>query len=228
MQTNGRRKLAPRTLSRLNELIARDNRSFAHMSPANKRVQIARDVLEQIAMERFVPTTGRWLDLNLFIGDRMGRSRLTPETELQQVFQGVKECKGCAVGGLFMCAVKRANKLKVQDVNHEHEDEYGNPRAYEDGDEVDIDNYDLASGYLQRFFEEKQIEMIEQAFEHGGGGCGGADYDAVHFVSDVTEPAERMRLIMENIIVHKGEFVPSDLPEQTINYSTPGFHEARV
>lgn len=205
------KKLSKKDLEKIKDKVAKENRSikrrneqFAQLSPSEKRVQIARDVLAQLRSKRLIATSGTWLTGDS--GDSLYESAdIEKNVELQTVLKNREQCEGCALGGMFMCAVERHNKLKIGDLE--------SPTSGEAGE-------DDAIKYLRKFFSEEQLNEIEAAFEQGGGARSGSA-TAVNFAGDIDDEEERMRLIMENIIVNKGRFVPSKLPVQA--WMTPGF-----
>lgn len=194
-----------------NRRIAKDNAAFEKMAPAEKRVTIARDVIAQLAVGRLVATPGMWLTGE----DGKDLVDVKKDVELQTILKKTKVCEGCAMGGLFMCAVERANKLKVSDLINVDDDADGEGSL--NLSEVDGDD---TFKYMRRFFSQDQLDMIETAFEVGGGATS-AGHESENFASDVEDAGDRMRLIMENIVVNKGKFVPKKLPVQV--WRTPGF-----
>ena len=221
------KKLTKKEIEKIKDKLAKDNRSvkrrneqFAKLSPSEKRVQIARDVIAQLASKKLIATAGVWLTGtdgdNLFDEKDVERN-----PELQEILSKQESCEGCALGGMFMCAVERHDKLKLTDL--EVVKDY--KQAVKDiGDDANLDSgeasEDDATHYLKKFFSEAQLNDIEAAFERGGGAKSGSN-SAQNFADEVDDDGERMRLIMENIIVNKGKFVPSKPPVQT--WTTPGF-----
>lgn len=209
------------TVKKNNRRVQRENAVFAKLTPSEKRVHIARDVISQLRLKRLIATPGVWLTgaggNDLF---DQGEALEKKDVEVQKILKEQKECTGCALGGMFMCAVETANKLKVKDLTDFYEP---TQRDIDDGDtgpelgEIDGDD---AFKYLRRFFSAEQLQMIEAAFEQGEGAHDGGEA-AKLFAENVEEPEDRMRLIMENIIVNKGRFAPHKLPVQ--EWSTPGF-----
>lgn len=200
---------AKKQLKNLNRRIARANKTFEKLTPAQKRVQIARDVLAQLKSKRLIAANGIWLDSTPFgAGTLFTASQLKKNLELQEVLKKRKQCSGCAMGGLFMCAVERANKLKLKDImDSDNDDEYA----------ISGTN---TFNYLSKFFEGEQLAEIETAFERGQGAHRGSS-DAISFAQEEEDPGERMRLIMENIIINDGEFLPDQ--DLKIKYITIGF-----
>lgn len=222
------KKLSKKEISKIKDKLAKDNRSvkrrneeFAKLTPSEKRVQIARDVIAQLASKKLIATAGVWL--TGLDGDSLFSEKdVERNPELQEILAKQETCEGCALGGMFMCAVERHDKLKVGDLEvvkdyKEAVKHYGAEDAYLSDGEASEDD---ATKYLKKFFSEAQLSEIEAAFERGSGAKCGSD-EAVTFADEVDDDGERMRLIMENIIVNKGKFVPGKRPEQT--WVTPGF-----
>lgn len=205
------------TIKKLNNKIAKENAAFEKLSPAKKRVAIARDVLAQLNAKRFIATPGNWAvpkgKESLLSASE---AKTKQNKELQEIFSKIKTCNTCALGGLFVCAVESADKIKVKDLL----DFKSNEEApFDDTCDVDINEDDITT-YLEKYFSYDQLAEIEYAFEQGGGALSGSQ-EALSFVDDVESPSERMRLIMENIVVNNGIFKPKKKPVAI--YSTPGF-----
>ena len=211
------KKSVKKIVSQHNRRVTRENKAFQALSPAEKRVYIARDVLAQIALKKLVPSIGMWLtsDKPLYTEKDVAK-----DVELQDILKRTKQCEGCAIGGMFMCAVQTANQLKLSNlegVKIFKEDQEDSPfYAHLD---TDIE-YEDAFKYLSKFFSHDQLEMIETAFEKDAGACHAGD-DSATFVTEINDPSVRMELIMQNIIVNKGTFKPEKKPTQV--WVIPGF-----
>lgn len=186
---------------------------FEKLTPAQKRVQIARDVLAQLAAKRFKATHLVWVSKDGNHGINL--DRVSNEKEVCDVTKKLKKCNVCAMGGLFVAAVERADALKIGDID-------GTDCHAETGREFRSFANDDLFGYLKRFFSMAQLEDIETAFEAGNGATDGT-YEAKFFLEGVEEPNDRMRLIMENIIANGGRFDTAKKPVEVVTYSTPGF-----
>jgi hypothetical protein len=197
--------LLKETVAKRNRRVTLDNKKFDKMSASEKRVQIARDVLAQLASKRLIATTGTWL-AGSDEGNLFSRQDVEKSPELQKVLSKTKECTGCALGGMFMCAVERADNLKIGDLSDDTQSQ------------LQIQTDDIFE-YMEKFFSRGQLHMIESAFEQGDGHA--SDEDAADWLSEVDEASERMRLIMENIVVNKGKFVLENRPVQ--EWVTPGY-----
>jgi hypothetical protein len=223
--------------------IARENRLFEKLSPADKRVQIARDVLSQIELKKFIPESGVWLGSGDSGGSELFSMKdVEKDAELRDVINKTEVCTGCALGGIFMCAIKRVDDLKIGQLAAVKEAKH-NVKQYgydlEDALTHDMgpDLVDILK-YMKRFFTENQLELIELAFEIGSGGIS-SDGSAAHesarsfLVVDedryhddesegiINNDSDRLRLIMENIIVNKGTFMPAQKP--VAHYVTKGY-----
>ena len=197
---------------RLQKRIKERNRRFSKKSPDEKRVTIARDVLRQLGT-KIRPHFGVWAR---FIGDvpveEISDSVRNIKTELAEVeafADDDTECRACALGSLFVCAVRQADGLKAADVEWIFE------KIIDDEDEDDgrtsagLGQNDIF-GYLERFFEHNQLRLIELAFERGRGGI---SYDteqekrAARLWPEMLDPVDRMEAVMRNIVRNKGRFV---------------------
>ncbi len=215
-------KAVNKSVNQHNARVRRENDKFNRLTRAEKRVAIARDVLAQMGTGRFVAEAGYWLTLpDAFYLIEATDAQKEKNTELQSILKKREQCQGCALGGMFMCAVERANKLKVRDLSTFEE------ATKEDMDEDPwyLDNLQVEGedtlDYLKRFFSEEQLTLIESAFEQGDGAYGKAGAD---FCANVLEASDRMRVIMQNIIVNKGKFCPEQTPVMVWNtWVIPGF-----
>lgn len=208
MATKAQKEKAKKVVAARNKQIAKDNAAFEKLTPSEKRVAIAQEVIVQLATKRLIASPGTWLDFSF--------ERTDEDPELQSILKETKECHGCALGGMFMCAVEKANKLKVSELD-----------CIDDGGASQDDVFD----YMSRFFTEEQLHLIEVCFEqgNGAGNVGGTQLDqALAFFGEnedgydpEVEAAVRMRLIMENIVANKGRFVVTKKPVMT--WSTPGY-----
>lgn len=181
---------------------------FEKQTKAEKRVTIARDVLSQLDV-RLIATEGVW------VGSK--DSRRLPigkdiNAEVCSLTRKQKKCEVCGIGALFVASVERADKLKVSALEDLRGLEMATP-----GDFTGISESDCFD-YLKRFFDDDQLDAIESAFERGEGTT---HHDSRDFAAAVDNAADRMRLIMENIVANKGRFKWHRSPVAT--WSTPGF-----
>ena len=160
---------------------------------AEKRVEIARDVIKQLKLEKFISSPGIYVE----IGDNIDGT-----AELQTALKNVGSCQVCALGGLFLSDIRKNDKCKAEDVDL-GSDGSGFYSHY-------IDQYKMKER-LQKLFSIKQMGLIECAYE-----CGSDPedalleeeyYNATVFGQRFDDSTERMIAIMKNIIRNKGTFV---------------------
>jgi hypothetical protein len=143
----------------LRAAITKSNKRFASMTPAQKRVRIAKDVIAQLDAKEIVAKNGVYFSLagakpydsvDSICDENAGASvQELARTE----FLG---CNVCAIGAGFIASVKRLNKLKVEDLLTNSE------RNIDDDDMV---AYLIATGA----FTETQARKLELVFERHGG-----------------------------------------------------------
>lgn len=100
--------------------IADKNKAFKKLSKAEKRVQIARDVLAQLKTGYLKAKPGVYLESR-------GLNKLTDyygcilnpgdaASEMKDILDKDKSCTVCGIGSLFVCAVRRLDNLKIQEI----------------------------------------------------------------------------------------------------------------
>lgn len=165
---------------------------------ADYRVKIAEDVIASIKASKLIPDTGNWVYVKL--------TDEKPETQLQDIVNN-KSCTVCALGALFVEAVRIKDELLVQELS------YGNT----------CNSLSLrdVQAYLKDIFTHEQLMLIEMAYEYNHGNYHPTDLEsdkvdmglrAVAFglkynLRDSSNE-ERMIAIMQNIIDNNGEFIP--------------------
>lgn len=175
------------------EEIRKRNEEFERLSPDQKRVTVAKDLLKRLEEDTMQATFGDWLTVSQTARD------LDPETEVQTIINDPRViCSGCLIGGLVLCAIDRHNQLKVGSL-------------VETGrGEICVDQRE-AFEYLEQFFDPHQLRMMEIAFETGGGGCAPMneeEWDASEFEPGANSSHERMNAILRNVVVNNGTFKP--------------------
>lgn len=206
-------------LQQLDEKNKKANEAFEKLTPAEKRIQLARDVLAQLKRGDIEAERGTWLQADV------PTTTVDLNTDLQTLLQATEVCKACAFGSLFVAAVKRKNDFKVLDIKGLHltgVDE----REIED---IQLD-FDEMANYMGPFFTKDQISLIESAFE--GGGLHN-NKKSINFLEEVDasdpwlDDSIRLRLVMENIVANDGTFKPNKKPTERDSYTnewkTPGF-----
>lgn len=187
--------MAKLSKKKLLEQIKKENARFAKLSKAEKRVAIAKDVLAQIAAKKYVPTQGTYVDL---LDKDVSEEDIGKE--VCEVVAGAR-CDVCAIGSLFMSAVKLGDNLKVDF------GEYGDVNFFK-------------SEILTRFFSKDQLGMMEAAFECSTIGEYGerASREAAYWgealrdklVDEGVNDPERelLKMIMLNVVRNGGTFKP--------------------
>ena len=165
---------------------------------AEKRVQIAQDVLDAIEQHTLLATKGTMFSSSLW--SRLQAMKKTcPEAEVQTVLEEQETCAVCAKGALFVAAITRYDNFKCRDVP---------PNSFYGGAQQN----QLAVQGLSPFFSKEQLNEIEIAFE-GAVAYYLKDYSdpiqlakLLNFNDVSASPHERMRKIMQNIVDNKGTF----------------------
>lgn len=184
--------------TRHNNQIVANNEAFNQLSPAGKRVAIAKDVIAALQSRQVYARSGVWVDLQKAPNWDVG-------VELQPVFQQAN-CDACALGACFVSAVKLGNNCKLTE------------DAKYDGFQFSTPNGDWGSdttgmwSVLKRYFTERQLALIEFAFENGEGYYKDHDVANPDAASDFhykyEDDAARMTAIMQNIVDNNGTFRP--------------------
>jgi len=191
-----------KTIKQLQAEITATNKQFARLPLSLQRVEIARDVIAQLEQGKFQATQGTYVELP----KKLTKADLKRDASL--VFAASETCTVCGIGGLFVSAVCKADKLPVIDLGTE-----SGSRLSVQG----VDSYE----YLKQFFPEKMLANIEGAFEQRNDF--GGEWGCQWFAEDVDDDNDRLRLIMENIIVNDGEFLFENSPESKTVWYTPNF-----
>lgn len=168
--------------------LAHKNAVFKQATPEQRRVIIAKDVLAWLKEKKLHATPGTYLSSVDFTTVVDGEYK-SLRVEEDRVDGG--GCSACALGGLFACMVENTGGL--QDF-WRHSDQ------------------DRIRTKLAPYFDERQLAMIETAFEHcyfSGEGATSIDLNAAYRFGEAFDAgARRMRAIMRNIIRNNGTFKP--------------------
>jgi hypothetical protein len=168
------------------------------------QVAIAKDVVKQVKLNKFIASRGNYLEITdrTFENKLYSLNRVTPKKHVQE---RIKTCSVCAIGGVFVAAFNKFDKLSAQDL-------------VTNDDSMMVD-------YLKKWFPTDQLRLMEAAFEDdqivsGIGMVEGADFEAAQeFRTKVlrrrqnasVDAQDRALLlaIMENVVKNKGTFVPA-------------------
>lgn len=204
------------------------------MTPAQKRVAIAKDVLKYLRAGKISAETKTLCDLPANVANVPEKIAYDDERledgpqakyfqqDAAKLFRKAKACEVCAVGGLFYAALTRFNTVSLGDICT-----IGG--GYDDELEV---VWRLAKGYLKRFFAEDQIELIEKTFENTYGLYSGnfdnEDHDVIASYLQSIDRDDRLELVMENIVKNNGRFKPEHFLTDVLKYEQEEDERARL
>lgn len=175
---------------------------FSKLSKAKKRVAIAKDVLKQIRVGKYIANKGKYISRV----DAPDIEDVYYQSDIKKNFSKIKNCNVCAMGACLMSATKFANKLKFQDI----------------GSGVGDLNNPKVKDLFKSIFSPEQLLLIERAFEDKTGGStvgcdvfGLEEWDfekqiqkCSEFYGEYNNDETRLIGIMNNIIKNKGTFKP--------------------
>jgi len=214
--------MTTKKLKKLGKKIKKSNKKFRRATPEQKRVLIAKDVLKELAAESFITINGRWVVAEQNI---VTEKELEDNAQLSVALKRLPQCEVCAIGGMFIAAVKRYNKIQCQGLF--------DPYSCSALGYSDYTHSETAAlfGFLEKFFTPKQLSMIEVAYEGDAAGSNTSilsqnerdkvlefhsnNGNACEMPDDTLEEKDEKRIesklcmkaIMENI-VDNGEFAP--------------------
>lgn len=166
------------------------------------------DVIAQLSSKKIRAREGVYLIVDGM--DHIGDDDAAKSAK--EVFDGAS-CEACALGSLFVSSVRIKNGLLATEALDE--DEVYDPSIGNYRDVVTCDTAVMRSR-LSEYFDPLQVDLIESAFEksdmvdpdEGDAETEGLVTDAITFGEAYERPVDRMRAIMQNIIDHRGTFVP--------------------
>lgn len=188
---------------------------FQSLSPAEKRVAIAKDVLQQVKLNKYVPQTNVWV----YLLEGVPITSKTINMSLQKLLKK-HECEVCAIGGLIASSIRLGNELSVMDCLDQEVSIYDksiinnkiNNSFNFNFSEIHYVNKNVAK-HLKKYFSPSQIKLMEVAFEGTNGYFGFSltvkEQRALDFYETYVESEEyRLCAIMENVIKNNGTFKP--------------------
>lgn len=193
------------------ESIKKANALFKKLSPAQKRVHIAKDVIAQLKSKKYKARAGDYLKINL-------TKETLPQSESEQLICSLSDknvtCECCARSAIFASAVRNFNSVKISDVDTSS-DGLSNIHYNE---EIILEGYETER-VEKEYFSPNQLVLIESCFEQNvlnnfnvketdsffEDVCAAAEYG-----NSFKSPEKRMIEIMNNIIENDGEFVIPD------------------
>lgn len=193
---------------------------FDALPISERRMLIARDVIENIKAKRIVPKRGQYVNLR----DMPTYWKIAASHDVQSNFDKIQQCPACALGSMLISTTKYKDKLNFANIGH---------RVI-----VSTEDMRYTYGDLAEIFSPEQLERIEVAFEGtwAGDNIGRDIFNAEqpegvslskyshyfdHLWNDLDTSLpydeyhrERQKVsekiliaIMQNIIEHGGEFV---------------------
>jgi hypothetical protein len=172
-------------IEKINRQISRRNAIFKKATKAEKRVLIAKDVLNQIKNKKYIPKTGLWVS-RIFsnLKELKGYDSIQPSLMAPSL-----ECNCCALGAMMVSCIRYRGQTTKRDVLQ---------GAFQ-GDTL-LAGCGNSSG-LQDLFSRTQMTEIEACFE-------GRGYHGLRFYKLFNEDEDRLVAICKNIIKNKGKFIP--------------------
>lgn len=182
------------------------SKPFSKLSKSEKRVVIAKDVIQQIKVGKYLAETGGYIDGIFFKKqDKMDSSKME-DMDIKKNFGKIRQCTVCAMGACLMSITKFQNKLTFGDV----------------GSGVSDMSNTKVTKLFKSLFSDIQLHLIEKAFEGTdtvtlSSELFGLDEDNFseqvercdrNFYSEYGTDSERLIAIMRNIIKNKGTFKP--------------------
>jgi len=174
----------------LSEKITKNNKSFAKMTPAQRRVAVAKDTLKAIQVGFINPIVGSYVlaDYNF--------NKVQFGEDMQTILLELPYCNCCAKGALFVVKVAKFNHCKVDQ------------NLKEDFSDSGIIGDDGLVSSLDGVFTRRQLNIIENAFEakYLNGSFKNKVFYKASFLYEHLEPKDRLIAICENIIKNDGDF----------------------
>lgn len=127
------------------------------LTDAQKRVQVARDVIEQLNAETLVSQPGQYVEMRV----QEVKAEITKDSQIKEVFDSLPTCKVCVLGACFVSMVRRYNDITINDLNMPETHQWG---ALDWFGNV-IADLRVHQKYLSRLFSDEQMLLIEVAYE---------------------------------------------------------------
>ena len=160
---------------------------FATQPAKCQRIAIARDLIERVKQKKLRVAQSFWVHFD-------GLQEV-PEGDLCSLADK-EPCQVCALGGLFMETLYKHGSL-LNNILQPYNGGYG------------IDLKRIRSS-LDDIFSDKQLKLIECAFEKGDGWYGYVTSEARDFGRRYKNDDERLIAIMENLVFNCGTYDPSN------------------
>lgn len=196
------------------------NKLFASMNANQRRVAIAKDVLERIDHRAYKPTSCVYVEAEKLINEKKLNKDFINQDLSSVLLEKPVRCEVCARGAFFLSSIYKFNKIKIKELDL--------PVDFGPGGDLDVpevyDNIQLShtdiEDHERRFFSREQSELIEEMFEIDQHELESSlTYTQVRAAKAYGEEyrTERQRLIAicKNIIRNKGQFV---IPKKFFNF----------
>jgi len=181
-----------KTTKEIQKEIERRNTIFQAASTKQKRVLIARDVIDQIKRGKFIAEQGTYVSSTAL------RELAKTVTPLQPVLLGdIEPCNCCAYGSLMLSCTMWNNKSLGRDYYSQF-----------------VNYSDYTSNGLRDIFTNKQLVVIECLFEGWIYEKGGKRYYFRDFFDKYTDPNDRLIAIMQHIMDNDGEMNYKELADK--------------
>ncbi len=188
---------------------------FDALPKNEKAVLVAKDVLKQIKLKKYIPNAGNYIKYNSSIDD-LEDLGLKKKDDVRNNFDKIPPCEVCALGSMLLSCTKLGNRLTFNDVD------------IINGTKIDILDKPKIKKLFNSIFDGYQLLLIENAFEKPsvssdryaknilGLKLSDEDFDKCddffykygsELKSKIENNHNRMVAICKNIIKNKGTFV---------------------
>ncbi len=170
-------------------------KEFNALGRKERKVFIAEDVLKQL--RKLNVSENNYFSMNKMLSEYRGK-------ELKDVLPKIRQkCHVCALGACFLSVVSIVDDFKICE---DTVDTCCFSLSLTDDSWIDIESM---SGHLKKVFTEREMALIEAAFERMlvqdvFPEADPAVAKAISFGLSYSDPKERLRAIMKNIIKNKG------------------------
>ena len=175
--------------------------------PELLRLAIAQDALKYLEAGKFILETNVWLESSkkkdVFTEEDVQKKR-----DLRIALRRTPKCRVCALGAIFAATVLKHDALSC--ANLVVDDPRGDNGSFEGPN-----GWGTIVAYLEKFFSNDQLILIEMAFEGSQGHAyrtcryeldGDLEEMALGFFEEYKSPKNRMIAILQNIIRNRGVF----------------------
>ena len=221
-------------LEKMAKKIEKKNEEFTHLSPKEKMVMIAKDVLEQLETKRLKALSNHYLGIPQASRKKVGKG-IASNTQLRDLYAKMPTCYACAIGACFVSGIKIFDSFTYAD----------------SGYVLDPHNI-VMRDYLRRFLTLQELADIETIFEKDSGPAlvyqnhnneapspskeaievmqlldgevvTGETLNGYHFPRHCQfKPIKRLQLIMHTIIDCQGKFDSKYLLQEMFKVCVPG------